>query len=321
MMSDLNQKRSNHLSGGGTYQINWVNVIGISFYHLVALLAFLPYFFSWTSLLLALVAVVVFNTFGINIFYHRFLTHKGFRCRKWAEYTMAVLAVCCFQDSPARWVAVHRRHHEHSDDEFDPHSPIRSFLWAHVGWILVNSPELSRYEIYGRYAKDILREPFYRKLEKQRIYLGIIYAHWIAFFVAGALAGWFLHGTLAGTFYLGASFLIWGVFVRTVIGWHITWAVNSVAHVWGYQNYDTDENSRNNILVGLLSNGEGWHNNHHADPRSARHCHRWWELDMTYIAIRMLGVMGIVWNIVEPKMLGTRDIVETRGSDGNNGPP
>jgi fatty-acid desaturase len=300
-MSDVSSSASHGVRDGGHHRINRINVIGISLYHLAAALAFLPYFFNWAGVLLALIALYIFNTIGINIFYHRFLTHKGFRCRKWAEHAMAYLAICCFQDTPARWVAVHRRHHEHSDEEFDPHSPIRSFLWAHIGWILVDSPNLSRYEIYARYAKDILRDPFYRRFENVRVYLGIIYAHWLLFFGAGAAAGLALEGTSAAAVHYGAGALIWGVFVRTVLGWHITWAVNSVAHVWGYQNYETGENSRNNVLVGLISNGEGWHNNHHADPRSARHGHRWWEFDVSYITIRFLGLMGIVWNIVEPR--------------------
>ena len=298
-----------------TSLIDWVNVFGIAFYHIVALLALLPYFFSWTSVVIALLATFVFCTIGINVFYHRFLTHKGFRCHKWAEYVMAVLAVCSFQDTPARWVAVHRRHHEHSDDEFDPHTPVRSFLWAHVGWILVKSSELSRYEIFTRYSKDVLRDPFYRRLEKQLYYLGIIFAHWLVFFGAGALAVLLSGGSLGESFRFGASVLIWGVFLRTVVSWHITWAVNSVTHLWGYRNYNTDENSRNNILVGLLANGEGWHNNHHADPRSARHGHLWWELDVTYLTIRAFEIMGIVWQIVEPKPRTMGNNVRTRVAD------
>ena len=98
----------------------------------------------------------------------------------------------------------------------------------------------------------------------------------------------------------GLSLLVWGVFVRTVLVWHITWSVNSVAHLWGYRNYATDEGSRNNIVVGLLSNGEGWHNNHHADPRSARHGHRWWELDVTWLTIRFLMVLGLARNVITP---------------------
>jgi len=287
-------------TGGRAYQLDWINVIGIGFYHLAAMLAFSSWFFSWTGVVLMLLGTYVFGTLGINVFYHRFLTHKGFQCPKWLEYTLAILAVCSFQDTPARWVAIHRRHHEHADDEPDPHTPLRSFLWAHVGWILVKSPDLSPYEIFSRYAKDILRDPFYRRLEKRIIYIGVIYASWLVFFGAGF--GWTLlaGGSSGEAAQFGLSLLVWGVFVRTVLVWHITWSVNSVTHMWGYRNYETDEESRNNIVVGLLSMGEGWHNNHHADPRSARHGHLWWELDVSYLTIRLFGLLGLARRITEP---------------------
>ena len=165
--------------------IDWTNVIGIGTMHILALLCVFPYFFSSTGVFLAIVGTFVFGTLGINIFYHRYLTHKGFQCPKWFEYFMAAFAICSFQESPARWVAIHRRHHEHSDQEPDPHTPLRSFLWAHVGWLLVKNPNLSPYELYGRYAKDVLRDPFYRKLENIRWYLGLFIAHAVLFFAAG----------------------------------------------------------------------------------------------------------------------------------------
>jgi len=302
---------ANDTTPAKSYPLDWVNIIGITFYHLVAGLAFLPYFFSWTGVVLAVLGTFVFGMVGINVFYHRYLTHKGFQCPKWLEYTMAVLGVCCFQDTPARWVAIHRRHHEHADDEPDPHTPVRSFLWAHVGWILVKSPDLSRYEIFSRYAKDVLRDPFYRLLEKQSVYLGIIYVQWVVYFAVGAAIG-AISGGVAGALQFGLSLLVWGVFVRTVFNWHNTWAVNSVTHIWGYRNYETDENSRNNIIVGLLANGEGWHNNHHADPRSARHGHQWWEFDLTYLTIRLFGVLGLAWRITEPQARAVHASVTTR---------
>jgi fatty-acid desaturase len=100
----------------------------------------------------------------------------------------------------------------------------------------------------------------------------------------------------------GVSLVLFGTFVRTVIVWHQTWAVNSIAHVWGYRNYDTDEDSRNNLFVGVVANGEGWHNNHHADPRSARHGHRWWEIDVTYMAVRFLMLLGLARDVVLPNV-------------------
>jgi fatty-acid desaturase len=284
------------------YEINWVNSIGISFFHIMALLAVFPVFFSWSGLALAIIGSFVFGTLGINLFYHRFLTHKGFLCPKWLEYFLAVLAVCCFQDSPAQWVAVHRRHHEYSDKEPDPHSPVKGFFWAHIGWILVRSSDATRRELYSRYAKDVLRDPFFRKLEKPFVYLGIVFLQCILFFAAGFIIELLFGGDEAAALLHGSSLLIWGVFVRTVFVWHTTWSVNSVTHIWGYRNYDTDEDSRNNILIGYLTNGEGWHNNHHADPRSARHGHRRFELDLTYLTIRLLSALGLASQIRETQL-------------------
>jgi stearoyl-CoA desaturase (delta-9 desaturase) len=116
------------------------------------------------------------------------------------------------------------------------------------------------------------------------------------------LVGLVASGTLAAGVQMGLSALVWGVFVRTVLVWHITWSVNSLTHMWGYRNYETDENSRNNWFVGFVSNGEGWHNNHHADPSSARHGHKWWEFDVTYITIDILRRVGLAWNVLPPRV-------------------
>lgn len=284
------------------YDIDWVNVIGISFFHIMAMLALFPVFFSWSGLILAIAGNFVFGTLGINVFYHRFLTHKGFQCPKWLEHSLAILAVCCFQDSPAQWVAVHRRHHEYSDTELDPHSPIRGFFWAHIGWVLFKSADVTRLELYSRYARDVVREPFYRRLENPLFYLGIVVMQCALFFGAGFVIELLYGGNMLAALRHGSSFLIWGVFVRTVFVWHATWSVNSVTHIWGYRNYDTNENSRNNILIGFLTNGEGWHNNHHADPRSSRYGHRRFELDLTYLTIRLLGLLGLAWKIRETQL-------------------
>lgn len=281
-------------------RVAWLNAGALAFYHAVALLAFHPWFFSWSGVVLAVLGLYVFGTLGINICYHRLLTHRGFVCPKWLEHTFAILGVCCLQDTPARWVAVHRRHHEHSDEPSDPHSPLVSFFWGHIGWVMIENRELSRLGIFERYAKDILRDPFYVRLERNHAWLWVVVGSWAAFFLAGFVAGLALGGTFLEAEQLGASLLVWGVFVRTVLVWHITWSVNSVTHVWGYRNYATDEDSRNNIFVGLISNGEGWHNNHHADPRSARHGHRWWELDVTWLTIQLLALLGLARKVATP---------------------
>ncbi|HEY8267452.1 MAG TPA: fatty acid desaturase [Xanthobacteraceae bacterium] len=281
-------------------RIAWPYAIGVVAYHLVALLAFVPWFFSWSGVVLALLGLYVFGTLGINLCYHRLLTHRGLVTPKPLEHLLAVLGVCCFQETPARWVAVHRRHHQHADEQPDPHSPLVNFFWGHMGWIMVENDELNRLGIFERYSKDVLRDKFYVKLERNNWWVWVLVISWAVFFLAGFAAELIRGGGTTSALQFGASVLVWGVFVRTVLVWHITWSVNSVTHRWGYRNYETDEGSRNNILIGLISNGEGWHNNHHADPRSAKHGHKWWELDVTWLTVKLLMMVGLAKNVAVP---------------------
>ena len=281
-------------------RIVWSYAVTVGLYHAIALLALLPWLFSWTGVALAILGLYVFGSLGINLCYHRLLTHRGLVCPKWLEYTFAALGVCCMQDTPARWVAVHRRHHEHSDRQDDPHSPLVTLFWGHVGWMLAENRDLVRLGIYDRYAKDILREKFYKNMERTVLYPAILFGSWAVFFLGGFLTELSLGGTTAQATQFGASLLIWGVFVRTVVVWHITWSVNSLAHIWGYQTYETGEQSRNNWFVALISNGEGWHNNHHADARSARHGHTWREIDIVWITIWVLEALGLARNVRRP---------------------
>ena len=287
-------------AGTQPVRVAWVDVAGLVTCHLVALLAFVPWFFSWTGVALAFLGLYVFGTLGISLGFHRLLTHRGMVCPKPLEHAFVILGVCCLQDTPARWVATHRRHHQFSDKQSDPHSPLVNFLWAHMGWLVFKNRELTRLNICTRYARDVLRDPFYAQLERKRRWASIVLASWLVFPVGGFIAELLLGGTPGQAVQFGLSLLIWGVFVRTVLVWHSTWAVNSVTHIWGYRNYETDESSRNNVIVGILSNGEGWHNNHHADPRSARHGHLWWELDVTWLTIRLLALLGLARRVRLP---------------------
>jgi stearoyl-CoA desaturase (delta-9 desaturase) len=285
-------------------KILWHYAISLVVYHLIALLAFWPYLFSWTGVVLAALGLYVFGTLGINLCYHRLLTHRGFECPLWLERGLAVLGVCCLQDSPARWVAIHRIHHQFSDERPDPHSPLVTFLWGHVGWLVIDNTNLDKLSMYDRYARDILRDPFYVFIERNFWWFWINMIQAALFFAVGYGAGWLIWGPEAALQF-ALSVTLWGVVVRTVAVWHITWSVNSLTHLWGYRNYETDENSRNNWFVGLVAMGEGWHNNHHADQRSAAHGHRWWEFDVTYLTIRLLAILGLAKNVVmpNPKML------------------
>jgi fatty-acid desaturase len=281
-------------------RIVWSYAVTVGLYHLVAVLAVLPWFFSWTGVGLALVGLYAFGSLGINLGYHRLLTHRGLVCPKWLEHGFVVLAVCSMQDTPARWVAVHRRHHEHSDRQDDPHSPLVNAFWGHVGWMLVENRDLKGLGIYDRYAKDILRDPFYRRLERTLLYPAILLGSWAVFFLGGFVASLSVGGSASEAVQFGASLLVWGVFVRTMVVWHITWSVNSAAHLWGYRSYETNEQSRNNWVVALLSNGEGWHNNHHADSRSARHGHRRREIDVVFATIWLLEHAGLARAVCRP---------------------
>jgi stearoyl-CoA desaturase (delta-9 desaturase) len=280
--------------------VAWIDAGGLLAMHLFALLAFVPWLFSWTGVIVAFVGLYVFGTLGISLCFHRLLTHRGMVCPKPLEHAFAILGICCMQDTPARWVGTHRRHHEHSDEQADPHSPLVNFLWAHMGWLIFKNRGLTRLGLTNRYANDVLRDRFYVLVERKGPWLCIVAASWLAFFAAGFVAELLLGGGAMQALQFGLSLLVWGVFVRTVLVWHNTWSVNSVTHVWGYRNCETDESSRNNLIVGYLSAGEGWHNNHHADPLSARHGHKWWETDVTWLTIRLLEVLGLARNVITP---------------------
>lgn len=272
--------------------------IGIPVVHALAALAVLPGLFSWTGVALVVVGHHLFGLGGITLGYHRLLAHRAFACSKRLERVLSLLGVCCMQDSPLHWVAVHRKHHEEADERSDPHSPRVGVLWAHVGWLMVENRAFADAGFYERYAPDLARDPFHRRVQHEFTWFWIYVAHAVLFFLAGLGAGWAMTGTSAESLRFGLSVLVWGVFVRTAVVWHFTWLTNSMAHRWGYRNYAIADRSRNNWAVALLTHGEGWHNNHHAEPRSAVHGHRWWELDLTYRAIRLLERMGWVTNVV-----------------------
>lgn len=281
----------------------WAYFLPIYAIHALAVLACLPALFSWTGLVACLLGVHVFGNLGINIGYHRLLTHRSFRTLRWLERAFSLMALCCLQDTPARWVSTHRLHHNHADGPEDPHSPLDDFVWGHIGWLFRRKPSLHSIDVYQRYARDVLTDPFYFFLEKRPVWAGWIYLlHALAFFVAGLLAGHAAGGDWGAGLQLGASLLVWGVCLRTVLVWHITWSVDSITHRFGYRSYETDEQSRNNWLVALVSAGEGWHNNHHWDPASASVQHRWWEIDLSYYTIRALEKGGLATAVVPPRM-------------------
>jgi fatty-acid desaturase len=279
--------------------IQWGFVLSFAVMHGLALLALLPWFFSWSGVIAFWAGVVVFGQIGIPVCYHRQLTHRSFKTPKWLEHIFVVLALCSAQETPAKWVAWHRKHHGNSDEREDPHTPLVNFFWSHIGWLCVKNRSLSPLSFYEKYSRDILLDPFYMYLERRRLAFAWIYLlHAAIYFLASWGISYAVWHDNAVALQMALSILVWGVIARTVYVWHITWSVNSLSHIFGYRNFATDDHSRNNWFVALITGGEGWHNNHHADQAAASVRTRWWEIDLSYLFIKSLELMGLATNIV-----------------------
>jgi fatty-acid desaturase len=255
---------------GGT--ISWVTVIFMALFHIGAIAAL--FMFSWKALACFAVCWFLAYNVGIGMCYHRLLTHRGYRVPKWLEYVMTVCATLALEGGPIFWVSLHRVHHQLSDHEGDPHTPHDGGWWAHAGWIMAGESLHAQTAPLARYVPDLNRDRFYVWLSKYH-WLSIVTAGLICYAVAG----------LPG--------LMWGIFLRTTIGLHSTWLVNSATHMWGSRRFQTRDDSRNSWWVALLTGGEGWHNNHHAHPVSARHGLAWYEMDVNYYLIWALKKIGL----------------------------
>ena len=265
--------------------LDWPTVVWIGGVHLAALAA--PFYFTWSGLAICLALYWVTGGLGVCLGYHRLLTHGSFQTSAPMRFFFALLGGISGEGSALIWVANHRKHHAFSDQEGDPHSPRHGGMWAHMLWIFPrhSGPELAAHT--KRWAPDLARD-------RGVYFLHVTFLLWhILIGVALLASGWYFYGRD-----VGISWLIWGLAVRMVIVFHITWLVNSASHMWGYRNYETTDDSRNLWWVGLLAFGEGWHNNHHAYQRMAAHGHKWWEFDPTYWAIVALERLGLAWDVV-----------------------
>lgn len=277
--------------------IGWFLVTLISI-HVLALTAFLPYVWTWWGLVLVLVGNFIFGSIGINLGYHRMLTHKAAAFPRWLERLFVLCGVCSLEGSPLWWVCMHRIHHQHSDEAGDPHSPQQNFFWGHMEWIYTGDPRRASLSTFEKYVPDLLTDPFLRWLHRGNKWILVYVAHAVLIGLVGLGVGYLIAETPARAVQIGVQVFVWGVLVRTVYVWHITWLVNSAAHRWGYRNYPTSDQSRNNWFVAMLTNGEGWHNNHHATPRACSQGHRWWEVDLTFTFVRLLQLLGLAWDVV-----------------------
>ena len=276
-------------------ELDWTVLGGLIFLHLFAALAFIPGLFTWSGLVLALVMTFVASCLGITLCYHRLLSHRSFKTPKWFEYVLATCGCLAWQGGPIGWVGTHRMHHQHSDTEHDPHSPEHGFTWSHILWFL----HKYHHGVHRRQAAtDLLKDKGLRFLDTYS-WLPIVCLMVLLF--AGGWAWSAVGFSDKAGWVVGASWVVWAVALRTVVFFHLTWFVNSAGHTWGYQNYkDTGDRSTNLWWLALFSFGEGWHNNHHANPRSAAHGLRWFEFDITYYTIKVLGWVGLAKKINLP---------------------
>lgn len=255
--------------------INWIFAIAVIGFHLGAVAAL--FYFRWSALAIFAVVWILAQNVGIAMGYHRLLTHRGYSTPKWVEYCIVTCGTLALQGGPIYWVAVHRMHHRYTDRPGDPHSPRDGKFWSHMGWIL-NGSLRNEAEALRQYAPDLARDRYYLWLNKY---------HWIPLTVFGisllAIGGW--------------PWILWSAVLPVALGFHVTWMVNSVTHLWGRRRFSTNDDSKNNLLVALLTGGEGWHNNHHANPVSARHGLAWYELDLNYVAIRVLESVGLATHV------------------------
>jgi stearoyl-CoA desaturase (delta-9 desaturase) len=253
-------------------KMNWPTSLVLVLFHLGAIAAL--FMFSWRNVLISMALYWITVGWGISLGYHRLHTHRSYKVPLWMEYFFAVCGTLTLEGGPIFWVATHRIHHQKSDQPGDPHSPHDGAWWAHMGWILFGETNHNNTRMMSKYAPDLAKHKFYIWLNNW---------HWVPMVALGvillAIGGWPL--------------MFWGVFLRVVVGLHATWLVNSATHMWGTRRFDTRDDSRNSWWVALMTFGEGWHNNHHAHPTSARHGLAWYEFDISWITLTMLKALGI----------------------------
>ncbi|MHC4217605.1 MAG: acyl-CoA desaturase [Planctomycetota bacterium] len=242
---------------------------------------------SWTAVGVAAFLYLV-RVFAITGFYHRYFSHRTFRTSRVFQLAMAIIGNSAVQRGPMWWAAHHRHHHNHSDQDPDLHSPtLRGFLMSHTGWFLTRAGFATK----TRLVRDWSRFPELRFIDRFDWFVPVLLA--VGLFGLGELLA--RVAPSLGT--NGWQLLIWGFFVSTVVLYHATYTINSLAHRFGHQRFETDDDSRNSFWLALITLGEGWHNNHHHYPASARQGFYWWEVDLTYYALKVLAWCGLIWDL------------------------
>ncbi|WP_455223028.1 acyl-CoA desaturase [Kaarinaea lacus] len=267
-------------------KVDWLRVIPFLFMHVMCLGVI---WVGWSPFAVAIACTLYFlRMLAITGFYHRYFSHKSFKTSRVTQFLFAVLGASAAQRGPLWWASHHRHHHIHSDKKTDAHSPRQhGFFWSHIGWFMSNDnfpPKFQR-------IPDLVKFRELVWLDRFDVLVPITLA--IVLYVVGEVLAHYAPSLDTN----GAQLLIWGFFISTVLLYHATYTVNSLAHQIGKRRYKTKDDSRNSLLIALITCGEGWHNNHHHFPGSARQGFYWWEIDMTYYFLKILAYMGIIWDL------------------------
>jgi len=272
-----------------TQPIIWLTTLVMVAFHVGAVTAL--FVFSWKALALSILLWWLTTGAGIGMGYHRLLTHRGYKTPKWVEYTLTLCGSLAFEGGPIPWVAAHRIHHQNADKEGDPHSPRDGGFWAHMGWVITGK---------AMHNKSAELVPYVPDLRKDKFHVWISEWHWVPLSVLALVVlvtcGW--------------QYVMWAIFLRSVVGFHTTWLVNSATHMWGSRRFRTDDTSRNSFWVAMLSWGEGWHNNHHAHPQSPRHGLVWYEVDPNWYGIFVLRALHLAWDLKLPRPEKTAEVLD-----------
>jgi fatty-acid desaturase len=258
------------------HRVNWKITPVLVMFHVGAVAAL--FCFSWQRFLVAFFLYWVTAGLGLGICYHRLLVHRSFDVPRWFEYFLTVCGVAALEGGPLLWVATHRQHHQFADKEGDPHSPRDGKWWAHAGWVLTGDALRKDVATLQRYVPDLAEDKVHVWLTKYHLLPTAVLA--VVLYLIG-----------------GFRLVLWGTFLRTVVGLHATWMVNSISHIWGQRSYETRDRSTNNWWVALITFGDGWHNNHHAHPVSARHGMKWHEIDFNWYTICAFQLVGLASRI------------------------
>lgn len=286
LFSWFDNEVASNLGDTQAHQIDWWRVVPFVGLHLACLSLFWVGW-SWFAVIFAALLYAV-RMFAITGFYHRYFAHKSFQTSRFGQFVFAIIGATAVQRGPLWWAAHHRDHHVHSDQENDAHSPVQhGFFWSHMGWFLSSANFATKFER----VKELAKFPELRFLDRFDVLVPIIFA--VAIYVLGEVLAAYAPELNTN----GPQLLVWGFVLSTVVLYHATFSVNSLAHVWGKRRYQTRDQSRNNFLIAIVTLGEGWHNNHHHYPGAAKQGFYWWEIDFTYYGLRVLAALGLIWNL------------------------